>query len=92
VTQERYDIFVAPAAARALAERLPEAVAAAVIEFITGPLLDNPHRLGRQLRAELAGLYSARRGTFRVLYKIDDARRLVAVQRVEHRGDAYRRP
>ncbi len=92
MTQRRYDIIVAPAAARAIAERLPEAVAAAVIEFITGPLLDNPQRLGRQLRGELVGLYSARRGTFRVLYKIDDARRLVAVQRVEHRADAYRRP
>jgi len=87
---ERYDIVVAPAAARALSERLPEAVAAAVIDFITGPLLDNPQRLGRELRGELAGLYSARRGTFRILYRIDEKRHQVAVQRIEHRGDVYR--
>lgn len=90
MTEERYDIVVAPAAARAIGERLPEAVAVAVIDFITGPLLDNPRRAGRQLRGELAGLHSARRGTFRILYRIDETRRLVAIQRVEHRSDAYR--
>lgn len=87
---ERYDIVVAPAAARALSERLPEPVTAAVIDFITGPLLDTPQRLGHELRGELAGLHSARRGTFRILYRIDEQRRRVTVQRIEHRGDAYR--
>jgi len=87
---DRYDILVAPAAARAISERLPEAVAAAVIDFITGPLLDDPQRLGRELRGDLSGLHSARRGTFRVLYRIDGQRHLVAVQRMEHRGDVYR--
>lgn len=90
MTQARYDIVVAPAAARAIGERLPEAVATAVIDFITGPLLDNPQRVGRQLRGELAGLHSSRRGTFRIVYRIDEPRHLVAVQRVEHRGDVYR--
>ncbi len=79
-------------AARALAERLPEAVAAAVIEFITGPLLDNPYRVGTELSGPLVGTYAARRGTYRVLYKIDDAQRLVTVRDVDHRADAYRRP
>jgi mRNA-degrading endonuclease RelE of RelBE toxin-antitoxin system len=90
VTEGPYDVVVAPSAARAISERLPEAVAAAVIDFITGPLLDNPQRLGRELKGDLAGLHSARRGTFRILYRIDDAHRTVSVQRIEHRGNAYR--
>ena len=58
-------------------------VAAAVIEFITGSLTAAPRRVGKPLRRELAGLYSAR-GTFRVLCRIDDAEHLVTVIRVEH--------
>ncbi len=88
---EPYDIQVAAGAAHAIREKLPEGVAAAVVEFITGSLLAAPRRVGKPLRRELAGLYSARRGTFRVLYRIDDADHLVTVVRVEHRADAYRR-
>lgn len=88
--QEPYELIVAGPAARAIAERLPETVAAAVIEFVTGPLVERPHQVGHALRAELAGLYSARRGTFRVVYRIDDERREVVVLRVAHRSDIYR--
>jgi len=88
---EPYDLQVAVGAARAIQQKLPEGVAAAVIEFITGSLTAAPRRVGKPLRRELAGLYSARRGTFRVLYRIDDAEHLVTVIRVEHRADAYRR-
>lgn len=87
---EPYDIQVAAGAARTIHEKLPEGVAAAVVEFITGSLIAAPRRAGKPLRRELAGLYSARRGTFRVLYRIDDAEHLVTVVRVEHRADAYR--
>jgi mRNA interferase RelE/StbE len=85
-----YELIVAGPAARAIAEQLPEAVSAAVIEFITGALLDDPHRVGGELRNELAGIFSARRGTYRVLYRIDDPRREVTVLRVDHRRDVYR--
>ncbi|MGQ0743288.1 MAG: type II toxin-antitoxin system RelE family toxin [Acidimicrobiales bacterium] len=78
-------------AARALTDRLPEAVAAAVIEFVTGPLINEPLRVGAPLRRELEGLYAARRGTFRVLYSIDEPSRVVTVFRIEHRSDVYRR-
>jgi mRNA interferase RelE/StbE len=87
---EEFDLIVARPAARAIAEELPEAVAAAVIEFITGDLVDNPRRVGRELRNELAGIHSARRGTYRVLYRIDDDLREVTVLRIEHRSSAYR--
>lgn len=85
-----YTLRVAAPAARVIEGKLPETVAAAVIEFITGPLLDNPHRVGRELKRELEGLRAARRGTFRILYSIDDLRRVVAVVRVEHRAKVYR--
>jgi mRNA-degrading endonuclease RelE of RelBE toxin-antitoxin system len=90
VTAEVYELVVARPAACAIAEELPEPVAAAVIELITGSLIENPRRAGRELRNELTGIFSARRGTFRVLYRIDDEGREVVVMRVEHRRDVYR--
>ena len=70
--------------------RLPESVAAAIVEFMLGALIDNPHRLGGQLRRELADFRSARRGSYRVVYEIDEAQRLVIVHRIDHRSDVYR--
>ena len=87
---EPYELVVARPAARAIAEDLPEAVAAAVIDFITGPLLLEPRRVGRELRNELAGIHSARRGTYRVLYRINHDERTVTVIRIDHRRDVYR--
>lgn len=85
-----YGLVVAGPAARAIHDELPEAVAWAVIELITGSLLDNPRPVGRELRNELAGIWSARRGAFRVLYRIDDALAAVHVLRIDHRRDVYR--
>ena len=70
-----YGIIVAGPAARAISDLLREAVATAVIHLITGPLLAGPHRVGKPLRHELEGVWSARRGTFRILYRIDEANR-----------------
>jgi mRNA-degrading endonuclease RelE of RelBE toxin-antitoxin system len=71
---------------------LPEAVAAALIEFMTGTLVGNPRRVGTMLRRDLVGIWSARRGTYRVLYRINDDPKEVVVLRIEHRRDAYREP
>ncbi|MCY3561080.1 MAG: type II toxin-antitoxin system RelE/ParE family toxin [bacterium] len=87
---EPYQIVVARSAARAIAEELPEFVATAVVETITGPLLSDPRRLGAALRNELEGLWSLRRDAYRVVYRIDDARREVVVLRVGHRREVYR--
>jgi mRNA interferase RelE/StbE len=46
--------------------------------------------VGAPLRAPLAGLWRARRGGYRVRYRIVDARREVHVIDVDHRRDAYR--
>ena len=61
-----------------------------MIEFLTGALVDNPRRVGKPLRADLAGIHSARRGTYRVLYRINEEDREVIVVRIEHRSEAYR--
>jgi mRNA-degrading endonuclease RelE of RelBE toxin-antitoxin system len=88
--QARHFLAITPTARRQLTEHLPEAVAAAAYEFIVGPLLDNPYRLGKQLRPPLDDRHSARRGTYRVIYRIDDHSRTVTVVDVAHRRDAYR--
>lgn len=90
MTGERYELVIAPTARRQLAEQLPESVAFAAYEFIVGSLLENPHRVGKQLRPPLHDRYSARRGTYRVIYRIDDARRNVTVVGVLSRAEAYR--
>jgi mRNA interferase RelE/StbE len=87
VSEARYELVVTAPAARAIGERLPEPVAFAVIEFITGPLLVDPRRVGAPLRGELDGVFSARRGTYRVLYRIDEDSRELIVLRVAHRRD-----
>ncbi len=85
-----YDLVVTPPAVRAIQVGLPESVAAAVIEFLTGALLADPARVGKPLRGDLAGIHAARRGTYRVLYRINDARHEVVVLRIDHRRDVYR--
>jgi mRNA-degrading endonuclease RelE of RelBE toxin-antitoxin system len=78
-------------ARRAISETLPEDVASAAVEFITGPLLAIPRRIGRPLRDELAGLYSARLGTqWRVVYRIGESKHTVVVEDIQHRSTAYR--
>jgi mRNA interferase RelE/StbE len=84
-----WELRVAASAERQLA-RLPERVAAAVVEFMVGPLCVNPRRVGHPLQRELAGLWSARRGAYRVVYELDDERRSVTVLRIDHRSDVYR--
>jgi mRNA-degrading endonuclease RelE of RelBE toxin-antitoxin system len=69
---------------------LSEGTAAAIVEFMLGALLDNPQRLGGALQRELAGMRSARRGAYRIIYEIEDIERLVIVYRIEHRATAYR--
>lgn len=90
MSADPYDLVLGAAARRAITDRLPEPVATAVVNFLTTALVVEPHRVGKPLRGELAGLWSARRGTYRVLYRIDEDRRDVVVLRIEHRRDVYR--
>ena len=86
---EGYELVLTPPAIRAIRTALPKPVAAAVIEFMTGPLIDHPRRVGRMLRRELQRARSARRGTYRVLYRINDHTNEVIVVRIDHRRDVY---
>ena len=85
-----YTLRATPTVRRALTETLPEAVAAAAYEFITGPLLTQPYRVGKRLLPPLDDRFSARRGTYRVSYRIDDKNRVVIVVDLGHRRDLYR--
>ena len=89
MTDQAWTLRVAASAERQLA-RLPDRMAGAVVEFLVGPLCENPHRVGHPLQRELAGLWSARRGAYRVIYEIDDDEWLIDVLRIEHRSDVYR--
>ncbi len=60
------------------------------VEFIFGPLLDTPQRVGKALRDELAGLRSARRGDYRVVYAISEERKRIEILHIERRSDVYR--
>jgi mRNA interferase RelE/StbE len=92
VTADSYELGVTRLARRAISEALPEDVATAAVEFITGPLLEIPRRIGRPLRDELTGLYSARLGTeWRVIYRIDESKHAVIVEDIQHRSTVYRR-
>jgi len=85
-----YGVEWSSPAVRAL-QQLPERVATAVVELVYGGLAENPARVGRPLRWELEGLHSARRGDYRVIYRIDDERSMVTIETIAHRSDVYRR-
>ncbi len=84
-----YRLAIAAIARRALAEQLPEAIAFAAFEFISGPLLANPHRVGKRLMPPLEDRHSARRGTYRIIYRIDESEHVVTVRAVGPRPKAY---
>jgi len=85
-----FEVEITPEGLRHL-DRLPAKVRNAVLEAIFGTIAENPQRAGKALRGELEGLYSARRGDFRVVYEIDEARHVVLVHRAQHRRKVYRR-
>lgn len=70
--------------------RLPGKVAAAIVEFVTGALAENPYRLSKPLVNELAGMRTARRGDYRVIFSLDDGQHRIYIHRIDHRADAYR--
>lgn len=90
MTGRRYTLVITPTARRQLTEELPESVAFAAYDFIMGPLLENRQRVGKRLHAPLADRHSARRGTYRIIYRIDESATSVTVLAVIHRSDAYR--
>ena len=84
-----YEVRITARAARDL-RRLPEKVAAACVEFIFGPLAHDPRPLSKPLVGELTGHYAARRGSYRVVFRIPDRALVIEVVHIAHRADVYR--
>jgi len=89
VSEAAFTVAWTGPAQRAL-RKLPEKAAAAAVEFIYGSLASNPQRAGKPLRHALTGLHSARRGDYRVIYRISTDEHRVEIMAIEHRADAYR--
>ena len=84
-----WKLAVAPSAERSLA-RIPTKVAHAVVEFMVGPLLESPHQVGKPLLRELQGYMVARRGAYRLTYRINEGTSTIEVVRIDHRSTIYR--
>ena len=54
-------------------------------------LAGNPRPPGSEKMAGTEREYRVRSGDYRVIYAVDDAARMVTVEKVGHRGDVYRR-
>jgi mRNA-degrading endonuclease RelE of RelBE toxin-antitoxin system len=85
-----WSVQLSPTAIRALG-RLPHKVAAAAAEFITATLPTDPYRMSKPLRFEFQGWRVARRGGYRVTFRVLEDDRVLYIGRIEHRAHAYRR-
>ncbi len=74
-----YEVEITPEGLRHL-NRLPEKIRHAALESVFGSIADNPQRLGKPLVGELQGLYSARRGGYRIIYEILEDDHVVTVE------------
>jgi len=84
-----YEVRLTGPARRSL-QAIPPRIVPAIIEFAFGDLAREPYRVGKPLERELAGLFGARRGPYRLVYRIDDAAQRLYVVQVDHRADVYR--
>jgi mRNA interferase RelE/StbE len=84
-----YDVALTPEAQRQLS-RLPAKIVAAVLEGLYGSIARDPWRVSKPLHDELVGLTVARRGEYRVVFRLDESKHLIVVRRIDHRRDAYR--
>ena len=85
-----YAVLLSGRARRNIRENLPLEVAFAAMETIEGATAVNQYRVGKPLDEPFDGYYSARRGTYRIIYRIDEAKHQVEIYSIRHRRDAYR--
>lgn len=84
-----HEIRITPEGLRHL-NQLPDKVRHAALATIFGPIAANPYRLRKPLVGELAGLLSARRGDYRIIFEVVEVDAIVLIHRVQHRRDVYR--
>ena len=85
-----YTVMFSRQARRNLHEDLPLEVAIAATETIQHAIAVNPYRVGKPLDEPFDGFHSARRGTYRIIYRINEAKRVVEIHSIRHRRDVYR--
>lgn len=85
-----YTVMYSRQARRNLYEDLPLEVAIAATETIRRAIAVNPYRVGKPLDEPFDGFHSARRGTYRIIYRINEAKRVVEIHSIRHRRSAYR--
>lgn len=85
-----YTVSLSRRARRNINEHLPLEVAVAAMATIEGPLAANPHRVGKPLDEPFDGYHSARRGTYRIIYRINEEKHTVEIHSIRHRRDSYR--
>jgi len=88
--QSPYAVIYSRQARRNLHEDLPLEVAVAATETIRHAIAGNPYRVGKPLDEPFDGYHSARRGTYRIIYLIDEAKRVVEIHSIRHRRNVYR--
>lgn len=86
---DHYEVRVTARAGRDL-HQLPGKIAAACVEFVFGPLAVEPRRLSRTLTGQLEGMRSARRGSYRVIYRVSDDTHTIEIIHIDHRSTVYR--
>lgn len=69
---------------------VPPRVAEPLVAFIFGSLASDARRRGKPLQRELEGRWAARRGDYRVVYRLDEDTKTMHVLKIGHRSDVYR--
>ena len=84
----RYEVLIKPSALKELESVGTRKLRRNLVEHVQA-LADNPRPLGCR---KLAGgdRYRVRCGTYRIVYSVDDERRMVLVVKIGHRKDIYR--
>lgn len=85
----KYTLVYAPRAIRGF-DKIPRKIADAIVAFCEGPLVENPQRVGKRLGKPFDGEYTAKRGSYRIIYFILEEEVLVTIVRLEHRSSVYR--
>lgn len=84
-----YQAVLTAAALRSL-QSVPPRAAEPLVAFIFGSLAGDPRRRGKPLQRELEGRWAARRGDYRIVYRLDEDTKTVYVLKIGHRADVYR--
>lgn len=84
-----YQTVLTGAALRSL-QAVPPRVAEPLLAFVCGSLAEEPKRRGKPLQGELTGRWAARRGDYRIVYRLDDDTKVMYVLKIARRADVYR--